>query len=450
MEMTSLKESSSDLSKFIKKSESFAEPIDEIKEEAVNVEAVEVISELDASEEDDVSKPLLEASPVQAPESESVDETLKNNDDESIKTLQLEPNSNEEADEVHSMLHQRISVEEDPPKSGLLERLIRIVYDDIRISPSEEKFIMLFIIFLISFIFVLIILSSCFHSLYYDEYALSRSILTGKVDDSVVYEPGWHFMSPFNEWIKFYKTVHTARLHNLDIYTTDQLKLTASFVIYYSLDKSKIGQLYRNHGIAYKPLIYNICKSELLNEAQKFSIENFRTNRWKVKSRLKEQIAKRLAELYGTTFYDMFIEEIKFDKLINDINLKNTINEILNQKAVHEKDLTLVHQETKVKTNELKNQARVVNAIAKLNSTMTVVNIAKTEFKSVLELEHINGLQNNMENLGFTDEKRKMSFCWMNSLVYNDKIRFYHPNSYSDQFSELSPFNNYISMNVKI
>lgn len=180
-------------------------------------------------------------------------------------------------------------------------------------------------------------------------------------------------------------------------------------------------------GSNYKPVIFNVCKSELINLSQEFSIVDFRTRRAYIKAYLTKGINKRLVEDYGINIFDIYLEQLKFDKLINEINLKNVMNEIYNEKALADKTVAVTYQETKVIVRELENKARAITSVAKLNSTFEILKIQKAKYDRTMELTHSDGLSKNCNELGFDNQVHKISFGWMNQLVYNDKIRYHVP-----------------------
>jgi len=233
IELESVPASSSDLHRHIK-SESHAETINETRDE-----------------DEDVATPLLSqpSGPAQIPMSASdLDRMEEIETTFAIDTTYREIDNKEGVSLVGSGDVDNVESQERPQATEMLLRLKELAQDYIEFVIGG---VLLFLLMIVA----VVVLPKYFHSLYYDEYALARSGLTGRVDDSYVYEPGWHFMSPWNEWInsyvyepgwhfmspwnewiKFYKTAHAVRLNDLKVYTTDQLMVKASFGIYYFLE----------------------------------------------------------------------------------------------------------------------------------------------------------------------------------------------------------------------
>lgn len=457
IEMTSMKESSSDLQKStLKPSESKHETINEdILDETINEAAKEESTTEDKDKEEkddevDEETPLfnktedIPISPSTELRNEEIETTFSVPDYYEPEGEPGEENELLESVRGSRQIEQLEIEESQSPRDLILERLMSVFKD-------YMVFVIVGALLVVFFLFAIMVLPKCFFSLYYDEYALSRSTFTGKVDDTLVYEPGWYIMSPFNEWIKFKKSIHSIKMNNLRVFTTDQLMVQINIAVYYFLDKEKIGKLYRMLGSDYEKTIFHVSKSELLNAAQEFSISDFRSHRTHVKNYLKTKLKRKLKDDYGIDMFEIYLEKISFDKLINNINLKNVMNQILNEKAEHEKATALVYKNTQVQVIKLKNLAREINSMAIQNGTYGIINPEKANFDKIIELQHIAGLKNNTDGLGFTDQKKKISFCWMNSLVYNDKIIFFDSESTNPNAeSELTPYNNGLSLSIGI
>lgn len=433
IELESIPASSSDLQKHIK-SESHSEKINEAKDE--------VETEIDA---EDVATPLL-SQPTETPQIPmSPSDLARMEEIENTFTIdEFTINYREEDNkEGVSLVGDVDRAESQQERTQIVEMLLRIL----ELSRDYIEFVLAGIFLFLFLIFMVGVLPKCFHSLYYDEYALSRSGLTGRVDDTQVYEPGWHFMSPWNEWIKFHKTAHAIRLNDLKVFTTDQLMVKVSFSLYYFLEKNSIGKLYRTLGEKYKTVIHKVCLSEIINTAQTFSIEDFRTNRYTVKNTLKARLSDRLRTDYGINLFDLYFDRINFDKVINDLNLKRVMNQILNEKAEFEKLTAVTYKETDVLVNILNNEALVIKQDATNNGSLGVMKIEQAKYDRIIESTHIEGLKNNFESLNIADLQHKMSFCWVNSLVYNQKIKYYPNNRVNEtDIAGYSAFNAAMSL----
>ena len=198
------------------------------------------------------------------------------------------------------------------------------------------------------------------------------------------------------------------------------------------VSKNQIGKLYRNHGSEYHEVIYKVCKNEVLNQAQTFSLDDFRKNRPAIKESIKEKLAEKLRNVYGLGLFNFFINELVFDREINKIYLKNTLEAIYREKALYDKNTALAEMETERLVKEYKNLARVVSVGATLNGTYGVVKPSQTDYDRVMELALSESLTSNYQSLGMDNDQIKMSYCWMNSLVYNPKVKFYQPSTNSE------------------
>lgn len=425
IEMDTLTDGVDETTKFIEKSDSKQERIDEKKDENKEEEVVEVVTlragETEAQDNEsldselelnDTARPLLDQTTVDSPNAEQLD---KDEDQVSVSP------------EAERLLEQMeiIDPEVESPRGGS--------------SISRKQAIRLgtTIFIATSLILIMSVAPHFFFTLEYDQYALARNKWTGTLDDKHVYEPGWYILLPWKEWIIFQKTVHTISLNKIDIYSTDQMKMKISFLVYYFLDKRHIGKLYRAHAMDYHQVVYKVCQSEIINHAQKFSIKQFRTIRPEIQQFISDELTDRLSRDYGVTLYRFFLNEIQFDKVINDINLQSILNNIYNEKAEYDKNTAIALTETERQVKEYKNLARIINVSARLNGTYGVTKLAEADYDRVIQLEHSENLSKNYKGLDITDDASKMSYCWMNSLVYNKKIKFYEPSQ--DQQTSKQP-----------
>ena len=139
-----------------------------------------------------------------------------------------------------------------------------------------------------------------------------------------------------------------------------------------------------------------------------------------------------MRNVYGLELFNFFINELVFDREINKIYLKNTLEAIYREKALYDKNTALAEMETERLVKEYKNLARVVSVGATLNGTYGVVKPSQTDYDRVMELALSESLTSNYQSLGMDNDQIKMSYCWMNSLVYNPKVKFYQPSTNSE------------------
>jgi hypothetical protein len=191
----------------------------------------------------------------------------------------------------------------------------------------------------------------------------------------------------------------------------------------------------------------NVCRSELLNHGQKFSLTDYKEKRVEVKKYLKEKLSQRFEKDYGILLNDIFIEQITFEKVINDLNLKRILNDIYNEKAEYEKDVALIFKETEFEIKKLQDQALAISKMAEHNGTNEILKIEKTQFKANMEFAHLEGLTSTLTGLNFplkssiNDTKRALSYCWVSSLSKNENLKIFNPNAESGS-SNMNPFEN--------
>lgn len=193
-----------------------------------------------------------------------------------------------------------------------------------------------------------------------------------------------------------------------------------------------MNNFYRKYGFHSKSIIQLVCLSEIQNIGQKFSIESYRTNRFYVQDFLRKQLKKRLENDYDIQFYDLYIHEIKFIDEINKLNLLKMLNGIYNEQAENQKITNLTIAETARLVRSMKNKAKEIVENAKANADNLIIGKAKYILQTEIELTHLKLLRKSLDGLNFgknsmNDTQKALSFCYLSSLINNDKIRIIKP-----------------------
>ena len=190
----------------------------------------------------------------------------------------------------------------------------------------------------------------------------------------------------------------------------------------------------------------SVCRSELINLGQEFSIQDYRERRLVLKQYFQQKLTKRLGDDYGIDLFELYMEQVSFQTEINNLNLTRVLNNIYNEKALHEKNISIILKHTEFLVNEMHNEALLVSKSAELRSTFEVLKVETTNYNARLEMAHIDGLSRSVQELGFASEpvnatKKIMSFCWTSSLVNNKNARFFQPDNLNKQDSNLFLYN---------
>lgn len=199
-------------------------------------------------------------------------------------------------------------------------------------------------------------------------------------------------------------------------------------------------KFYRKFGNGYKKILHSICKSELLNFGLKFSIDDFRTNRVKIRTYLKEKLKQKLENEYLVDFFELYFDKIKFTSEINRLNLLRMLNGIYNERAVYDKQSNLTRAETELQVQIFKNKANEILEKAKTEANNLVIKKQETDSIVRLEFVHLNGLNTSVYGLDLfksykpiqssNETQKVLSFCYLNSLINNDKIRILTPDKH--------------------
>lgn len=184
--------------------------------------------------------------------------------------------------------------------------------------------------------------------------------------------------------------------------------------------------------VRYQRLLLAVCRSELTNLGQQFSINDYRTRRIQIRVHLKEKLKKRLKNDYHINLLDLFFDDLKFGQQINELNLKRMINGLLNEEAEYHKTTGIVRAETEYLIKKLQNEAKLVVETAQTKSQNEIVKIENKNLESKLELVHASSLNNTLRQLNFygpssipdkAQTQRIVSFCYVSSLINSDKVK---------------------------
>lgn len=184
-----------------------------------------------------------------------------------------------------------------------------------------------------------------------------------------------------------------------------------------------MGKLYRNFGQDYESIIQRVTQSELMNHGLDFSLDEYRKNRTHIRKHLREVLKAKLEPNYHIHILDLYLSKITFSKEIDNLNLLRMTNGILNEKASYEKQTNVIQAETELMVQMLKNQARFMTQSANDNATFTLSKISETDKLTRLEYVHLAGFNNSVRQLGLSDNKRVLSYCYLNSLIDNERVK---------------------------
>jgi hypothetical protein len=193
-----------------------------------------------------------------------------------------------------------------------------------------------------------------------------------------------------------------------------------------------LPNLYRKFGPNYDGLIESICRSELMNFGQKFSIDDFRTKRLKITEYLNAKLRRKLEQEYSINLFGLYFDRLRFTDQINKLNLKRMINGILNEKAMYEKNYDVTVAETQLRVKQLKNQAELVLQKAKHKTENEIIKIEQKNADVKLELVHLSGLNKGLHELDFISKsgsqsknatQRIISYCYMSALANLENVK---------------------------
>ena len=186
-----------------------------------------------------------------------------------------------------------------------------------------------------------------------------------------------------------------------------------------------------------------MARSAILNEGQKFSIQDYRSDRSKIYESLKV-LLKQLFSKNHFYLLNLYVKSISFGQEINSLNLKRVLNNIYNEKALYTKKIALTVAETELQINKYKNQVDFITANAKCLS-QAIVKEADIDFSNNMESIHATQFNYSLNELNYTigsnkkGLKQRLSYIYLYTLMNHDNLKIY-PRDYLT--------NNFLTKNI--
>ena len=143
------------------------------------------------------------------------------------------------------------------------------------------------------------------------------------------------------------------------------------------------------------------------------------------------KLKQRLSKDYSIDLFEIFFHQLTFPEEINNLNLLRVLNQIYNEKAMHEKQSNITAYQTNYLVRSIRNEAELALGKANLEANNTIVKTSQVDLNFKLEQTHATELNNNLRALDFysgdpkESMKRIVSFCFLNSMINNQKFIFH-------------------------
>jgi hypothetical protein len=166
-----------------------------------------------------------------------------------------------------------------------------------------------------------------------------------------------------------------------------------------------------------------------MNEAQVFSVNDFRDKRSAVTKILVEKLKQKLAESH-VKLGSLYIGKITYPERILSLSLKRVIESILNEKAYYEKETSILRQNTTAMVESIKNLAKENIVNAQNNAKEFIVRRAYLDYEYQLDMLNVQLLNQTLDELNFPPpltkeaKQKRMSFCYLYELSKMKNLRY--------------------------
>jgi len=141
---------------------------------------------------------------------------------------------------------------------------------------------------------VCILVPLSFSDLHYYEMGFARSKVSGSVDTSKVYTGGRYFLGISSEFKIFRADMHNESFEKVAIFNKEKLEVLFSFSLLYKLRPSHLKKLHDVYDVEYRPVIRSITLATVKGVATKFTVDEYRLERRKVREAFAAEVAKQL------------------------------------------------------------------------------------------------------------------------------------------------------------
>lgn len=329
---------------------------------------------------------------------------------------------------------------------GFVEVKMDNIRDFLRDNENYRKIIFYGICIVVGLIIILPIASLC--DLEYYEIGFAHNKASGKVDTSKVYQSGRYMLGPMVTFKVFRSDMHYEYLSGVTIFNKEKLEVEFSCSFLYKLRQEHLKNLHDTYNLEYRPIVRSAALATLKGAATKYSVDDYRMERQKVKLGLAKELSKVLGgdccRANCTICYDGcetdftkctrlgYYVELKHFHLHLVTITKDQEKRFLQQVVEQEKEDTEFHTqnekiariETEHARQKIVNQAKEISEQAVAQSEFIMVN-ATIEAKRIKSDAANNGLKQLYTSLDITNTDDKKKLDYVRTLTNSKQANIY-------------------------
>ncbi|CAF1494045.1 unnamed protein product [Adineta steineri] len=235
---------------------------------------------------------------------EEIDETtpfqVNINDESQESQVEFRPSTPQNESEFRQR-HRRSSSSLNRPAANQnrdIRQIARNFWADLLPSDNRNAWrlpICIFATFLTIIILVIVFVAFGYVTVDYDEFGVTHSHFTGKMNLKNPYSAGVHVILPWETMIKFDKTARYLNFNDLTIFTTDQASIILDATIVYRIRPDQIEPIWLNFADKHEKILRLVAENILRNHGNQFSIYDYRARREHVEYRLSRVLQQTLS-----------------------------------------------------------------------------------------------------------------------------------------------------------
>ncbi|UJR35533.1 hypothetical protein I4U23_028287 [Adineta vaga] len=147
-------------------------------------------------------------------------------------------------------------------------------------NPRAHRLpILILVIFLIVIILLILCVALGYTSVDYDEFGVTRNLMTGVMNLKEPYSAGVYLILPWQNMVIFDKTARYLNFKDLTIFTTDQASIILDATIVYRIRPDQIEPIWLNFADKHEEVLRLVASNILRNHGNQYSIYDYRARR---------------------------------------------------------------------------------------------------------------------------------------------------------------------------
>eukprot|EP01006_Ploeotia_vitrea_P056886 TRINITY_DN68134_c4_g9_i1.p1 TRINITY_DN68134_c4_g9~~TRINITY_DN68134_c4_g9_i1.p1 ORF type:complete len:310 (+),score=16.06 TRINITY_DN68134_c4_g9_i1:82-1011(+) len=283
------------------------------------------------------------------------------------------------------------------------------------------------VVLCIGILLMVILIPISFHYVERNRWAFKKNSITNDVDTSKVYSNGRYFWGIGRTSVTFPSTfqhVEFTGKRGLSVFTEAGLELLIDMSFQYRLQPDTLAQLFQTYGLTYASQIENIARAALRNEAPRFDIDQYITDRSTVVKALHLGLQVALAEIWVDVPESKFqLRRVVLPEQVRDKFLNTFVQKEINKEKGQKQRADLIRKETEKMEQVIRGNITIITNRADATATRMVEEERATS-AARLDIAKARVVKDAMDTLEITDSKDKALFLEYIALMDGKNPKF--------------------------